>query len=402
MGRVEREMILKAFMKRPTTIIGIATALMFQIIFAVVWMTGYDGVSNRMDRLHVGIVNEDAGAGVQVANQLAASLPVKTEALPDVGEAQRKLDDRELQMVIRIPATFSADVADTGKTASIQYMLNESNPATIKSMMTAVADQVTATVNKMAIGQGAAQALAKAGMPADQASAAAGALSERVVSDMQSIHPVKGMNSQMVPMMMVLASYVGAMIMGMNMEQSSMAVAMATGAGKWRRFGTRAVINVAAAFVVSLVGTSLVAALGAQTEEGFLALWGIVFVVLLTFMFVTQMFLLLFGMGGMLFNILALSAQLVSSGAMVPRELLPSFYVHLGDGLPATYAVRGLMDVLFGGGGLGESVAVLLLIAAAAAIVGALAVALKPQKRPQAANAPAAAAPAAPAPSTQG
>jgi len=380
---------VKAFLKRPTTWIGIVTALMFQLIFSVVWMTGYDGVSDRMNRLHVGIVNEDAGIGAEVAKQLQSSLPVRTEIIADLEAAQEKLDDRELQMVIRIPPSFSADASDPSKTASIQYMLNESNPATIKSMMTAVADQVTASVNKMAVGQGIAQTLTQA-MPSDQASAAAGSLSERVVSDMQSIHPVKGMNNQMVPMMMVLASFVGAMIMGMNMEQSSMGVAMSTGAGKWGRFAARAWINIGAAFVVSLIGTLMVEAFGGQTDQGFLALWGIVFVLLLTFMFVSQMFLLLFGMAGMLFNVLALSAQLVSSGAMVPRELLPDFYVNLGNVLPATYAVRGLMDVLFGGGDLSESFGILALIAAIAVIVGALAVALKPQKLPRAAVVPAA------------
>lgn len=379
---------LKAFLKKPTTWIGIVTALMFQLIFSVVWMTGYNGVSDRLNRLHVGIVNEDAGIGSQVAQQLQSSLPVHTELFANMEAAREKLNDRELQMVIRIPSSFSADASDASKTASIQYMLNESNPATIKSMMTAVADQVTSSVNKLAVGQGIAQTLTQARMPADQASAAAGSLSERVVSDIQSINPVEGMNNQMVPMMMVLASFVGAMIMSMNMEQSSMGVAMATGAGKWSRFAARAWINIGAAVVVSLIGSLMVMAFGGQTEEGFLALWGIVFIVLLTFLFVSQMFLLLFGMAGMLFNVLALSAQLVSSGAMVPRELLPNFYVSLGDMLPATYAVRGLMDVLFGGGGLGESFGILALIAAIAVAVGALAVALKPQKLPKAAPAP--------------
>jgi len=382
---------LQAFMKRPTTWIGIATALMFQLIFSVVWMTGYDGVNDRMSQLTVGIVNEDAGFGAKIAEQLGTSLPVKTELFPSNEDALEKLNDRELQMVIRIPAEFSAAASDAGKTASIQYTLNESNPATIKSMMSSVAAQVTATVNKMAVGQGISRSLAQANVPAEQAAAAGGALSERVVSDMQSINRVEGMNNQMVPMMMVLASYVGAMIMGMNMEQSSMALAAAGASGKWRRFGTRAFINLIAAAVVSLVGTSLVMALGGQAEQGFFALWGTVFIILLTFMFVSQMFLLLFGMAGMLFNILTLSAQLVSSGAMVPRELLPDFYVGLGNGLPATYAVRGLMDVLFGGGGLGAAIGAMLIIAAAAVAVGALAVALKPQKLPRTAGAPAAA-----------
>ncbi|WP_157738012.1 hypothetical protein [Aneurinibacillus soli] len=45
-------------MKRRSTIVGIVTAVMFQVIFAVAWMTDYDGVTgaDRLKQLEVGIV----------------------------------------------------------------------------------------------------------------------------------------------------------------------------------------------------------------------------------------------------------------------------------------------------------------------------------------------------------
>ncbi|MBN2980165.1 MULTISPECIES: YhgE/Pip domain-containing protein [Cohnella] len=370
---------IKLFMKRPTTWVGIATALMFQLIFSIVWMTGYEGVTDRMDRLHVGIVNEDALMGDAVS-QLRAGLPVQTELLESMDAAMDRLDKRELQMIVRIPATFSADAAAADRQAEIEYVVNESNPALIKSMMTSISAQVTAQANKAAVGKGVEQMLLQARQPAEQASAASGALAERVVGNVRSVNPVAGMNNQMVPMMMVLASFVGSMIMSMNLEQSSMA--LAASAGRWRRFGARSLLNLAAAIVVSLVGAALILSLGGQAEQGFFALWGLLFVILLSFLFVTQMFLLLFGPAGMLFNILLLSIQLVSSGAMVPRELLGDFYVELGKFLPATYAVESGMDVLFGGAGAGRAIGILLLIAAIGAGVGAGAVALKKGRIP--------------------
>ena len=368
------------FMKRPTTWIGIATAFLFQLIFSVVWMTGYDGVTDRIENLRVGIVNEDEGLGVRVAEQLKSVLPVKTEALADMADAEKALNERGLQMVIRIPASFSADATAADKKAAIEYRLNESNPATIKTMMTGLSAQATAAVNKAIVAQGVQGALIQAKLPDDRAKPAAEALSERVTARIVSDNPVDGMNNQMVPMMLVLASYVGAMIMGMNLEQSSMM--LAGQAGRWQRFAARGAFNVAAAALVSLVGASLVSALGSGAEQGFLALWGMLFLVMLTFLFVSQMFLLLFGMGGMLFNILALSAQLVSSGAMVPRELLSGFYHGLGEALPATYAVEGMMNVLFGGPGIGGPAAGLTIIAAAALGLGAVAVAVKRGRQP--------------------
>jgi uncharacterized phage infection (PIP) family protein YhgE len=112
-------------------------------------------------------------------------------------------------------------------------------------------------------------------------------------------------------------------------------------------------------------------------------MWGFQALFLLTFMFVTQMFLILFGMAGMLFNIILLSAQLVSSGAMVPRELLSDFYLSLGKIFPATYAVEGSMNVLFGGPGIGGASLGLVIIMAAAALVGALTVGLRKDRIPE-------------------
>lgn len=50
---------LRALFKKPPVIVGIATALMFQVIFSVIWMTAYSGVNDRTKELTVAIVNED-------------------------------------------------------------------------------------------------------------------------------------------------------------------------------------------------------------------------------------------------------------------------------------------------------------------------------------------------------
>jgi ABC-type multidrug transport system permease subunit len=167
------------------------------------------------------------------------------------------------------------------------------------------------------------------------------------------------------------------MIMGMNFQQSTMAVQAQ--AGKWNTVLVKAVLNAVSAVLVALVGTSLVALLGGQFEQGFLHMWLFQSLFLLTFMFVSQMFLSLFGLAGMLFNIMLLSVQLVSSGAIVPRELLSDFYTGLGRLLPATYAVDGNMNILFGGGPITGDCAALLLIMATAMAVTAVAVAFKKQ-----------------------
>ncbi|BBH24392.1 hypothetical protein Back11_57370 [Paenibacillus baekrokdamisoli] len=368
---------LQALMKRPTTMVGIITAIMFQVIFSVIWMTGYNGITDRTDQLSIAIVNEDQQLGQQVAGKLEKELPFQMSQIDNLEDAKRQLDERDLQMIIYIPADFTSKASAADSQAAVKYFINGSNPALIKSIMSGVATTVTSQVNQNAVAAGVESALGAANMPSEQAAAAAQGLSSRVTSDIQTVNAVKGMNNQMAPMMLVLASFVGAMIMGMNIEQSAMAIRAHV--GRWNRFGARSVINVLAAIIVSLVGSSLIVAFGGQTEQGFLQLWLFQFLFVVTFMFVSQMFLYLFGLTGMLFNIILLSAQLVTSGAIVPRELLSGFFVGLGNVLPATYAVEGAMNTLFGGPGVGSEVGALLLITTVAIIISALAVALKRQ-----------------------
>lgn len=368
---------LQAFMKRPTTWVGLITAIMFQVIFSVIWMTGYNGVTDRIDQLKIAVVSEDQQMGQQISTGLLQSLPFNMSKIDSLADAKDQLNARELQMVVVVPADFTQKASAADGTASIQYLINESNPALIKSIMSGAAAQITAQINGQAVAGGIQTVLGNMSMPADQAAAAAQGLSQRVTSDVQSTNVVKGMNNQMVPMMMVLASYVGAMIMGMNFEQSSMAVSGSV--SRWRRFAARSVINVIAAVVVSLVGSTLLASFGGQMTQGFVHIWLFQLLFVLTFIFVSQLFLYLFGMAGMLFNIILLSAQLVTSGAIVPRELLSDFYIKLGDALPATYAVEGTMNILFGGPAATSDALTLSLIAVIAIAISMFAVAMKKQ-----------------------
>ena len=377
---------LRTLFKKPPVIVGIVTALMFQVIFSVIWMTAYSGVNDRAKELTVAIVNEDGEMSKGIADSLAGTLPFHTVSNLSAAEALDQLNHHQVHMVLDIPAGFNELLQTAGSTAEIKYTINEANPVTIKSMMQGVSQSVTNTINKQATAQGVQTVLTASGAPADQAAEAATNLTTRVEGTTTSINPVNGMNNQMVPMMMVLASYVGAMIMGMNL-QTAMGMLSST-YSRLTLFGG-VVINVGSALVVSLLGSSLIVALGGQIAQGFVAFWLFQALFLCTFMFFSQFFLICFGPAGSLFNIISLSLQLVSSGAMVPRELLNSFYSGIGQYLPATYAVQGIMSVQLGGPGVQSaagSIVIVLLVAIALSLVVTL---LKKQRMPAGAPRPA-------------
>lgn len=360
---------IAAFLKPATTKVGIITAITFQLLFSIIWMTGYSGVSDNTKNLKIAIVNEDQAMGGKIVQSLQSNLPFQTEVIASNEEAQSKLNLREVQMVMHISPDFSKKLQTPGQTAPITYTVNESNPSMTKSIMQAVAGNITATVNKEAVAAGASAVLTQMNpqLPAEQATQIAQGLASKVSSDIQSTNKVKDMPNQMLPMMLVLASIVGTMIMGMNFSVTTNLLGASL--SKTQKMAARIGITVVAAIVVGLISAIMVVSLGGHVDKGFVALWGFESLFLLTFALVAQMFLTLFGNAGMLFNIAMLSLQLVSSGAIVPRELLSDFYHSISNFFPATYAVNGLMNILFGGPGVGSEVGFLFVIAAVALVI---------------------------------
>ncbi|MDR6551930.1 ABC transporter permease [Paenibacillus qinlingensis] len=368
------------FLKPATTKVGIITAITFQLLFSIIWMTGYSGVSDNTKNLKIAIVNEDQAMGGKIVQSLQSNLPFKTEVISSNEEAQSKLNNREVQMVMHISPDFSKKLQTPGQTAPISYTVNESNPSMTKSIMQAVAANITSTVNKEAVAAGASAVLTQMNpqLAAEQATQIAQGLASKVSSDIQSTNKVKDMPNQMLPMMLVLASIVGTMIMGMNFSVTSNVLGASL--TKTQKMAARTSITVIAAVVVGLISATMVVALGGSVDKGFAELWGFESLFLLTFALVAQMFLTLFGNAGMLFNIAMLSLQLVSSGAIVPRELLSHFYHSISNFFPATYAVNGLMNILFGGPGVGHEVGFLFVIAAVAFAIDMLVVVAKKAK----------------------
>jgi len=364
---------LKAFWKRPTTIVGIVTAVMFQIIFAVVWMTAYDGVTaaDRLKQLEVGIVASDP-AGRELAGKLAKELPVSARFLESGAEAEKLLNERKIQMVMTIPRNLRDALMDPQRTAVIRYSINESNPALTASLMSSIAAQTTAAANNVAVAQGLKAAFVQGKLPTVEAAPP----SKRIVSEFANKNVVQGMNNQMAPMMLLLASYVGTMIMSMNIAQSSVALAVA-GTGRWQLFAARNALNAAAAILVSLIGSALFMLLGGKGSTRFPDDVGLS-VPVCAFLFAVIAVIpysIRYGRDADEHSAVVHSACDIGSHAA--SELLSAFYHRLGAALPASHAVEGTMDILFGGSGAGFASLSLLFFILLSAGLSAIVIALR-------------------------
>lgn len=355
---------LKNLLKQPLTYVGIVTAIAFQLIFFSVWMTAYDGVEKRFDQLAISIVNNDADLGKSVTKGLVNDLPFKTSEEKHLKQALSKMNNRQIEMVIYIPAKFNETLKQTGK-AEIKFYINQATASLGKQAMEATAKQITQQLNTNILTKKLEilpvqldKELSKA-LPKELTPQIIKTIETQLQNSTSSITPVikktnnvEGFKTTMVPMMIVLASFVGAMIMSMQINEASLNL---KNANKWSLYASRQFINLTVALLLSLITPELMSMFNIQLQTSILTAMVFQTLVFFAFLSIAQMFLYLFGKGGMLLNILLLSLQLVTSGVIVPRTMLSVFYYDFSSLLPATYAADGYFTLIFGGDSLNNN-----------------------------------------------
>ncbi|MGG0177655.1 YhgE/Pip domain-containing protein [Gottfriedia acidiceleris] len=335
-----------SIIKTQSVMIGLITAIIFQVLFSIIWLTGYDHVTDRINKFKIIIVNSDSKIGDQIANSLEENLKFKVTQLSDIKSAMKKLDDRKVQMVIHLPEDFTETLQNNEK-AKIIYSLNESNPSMLKGVMQIVQNNVTSTINKEMVKSGLQNTFEQMEVPSYTANELVQGLSDRVHPVVNNINKVSNFSKLMVPMMLVMASFTGAMLFILEMNKAFKPYKILY--NRWQRFGTRVLLIFTAAILISTFGTIMVNLMGVHSDQGFFTMWFFQIIYVLTFLFLAQIpFFIVSDAGGWV-NIAMLSIQLLSSGTTIPRELLSSFYQTVSNFLPATYAVEGIMKLVTGG-----------------------------------------------------
>lgn len=387
---------LKALFRIRETYIGIVATIAFQLIFFSVWMTAYDGVNDRTQNLKIGIVNEDIGIGQTLTEGIQDSLPFTTKTFSSMKEAEKQLDQRNIHMLIHIPATFTTQLQN-GKETSIIYSINQANATLVKSTMDSVAKQVTEEVNQhvYALQQGEtvkafSQQFTQLPLEQDVAtiiqetvkSTLTNLKSHAVSSTILKTNNVEGFAANFVPLMVIISSFVGAMVMIMQHQQAA-EIVQAT-VSKWSLFFGRQLINFIVAFTLPLLTIALMHLFSITSEKSFLTIYLFQSFMFWAFLSLAQVFVIVFGNLGMVFNICALSLQLVTSGVLVPKEMLSDFYFKLANLLPATYGADGYFTIIFGGSteSLRKNIGSLGMIIAVTLVISIIVVAVKHSKSP--------------------
>jgi len=352
---------LQALLRVRETYIGIVATIAFQLIFFTIWMTAYDGVNERAEQLSIGIVVEDSVMGQQVAQNIKGSTPFGMEDYSSMKEAERALNERQINMIMQIPADFTNQI-QAGKEAEIIYAINQANASVAKNMMEGVAKQLTEEINQALYPMQQNQAVAVfaqqfAQLPFEQHTAQQITTSVKTTVMNVKDHPVdgtivktndvKGFAANFVPLMVIISSFVGAMVMIMQHQQAAQLVQDSL--SKWQLFLARQLLNVGVAFTLPFITIGLMHLFNIDSQESLLSIYLFQSVMYLAFLSLAQVFVIAFGNMGMIFNICALSLQLVTSGVLVPKTMLSEGYKQVAAMLPATYGADGYYTIIFGG-----------------------------------------------------
>ncbi|MED1268833.1 ABC transporter permease [Bacillus mycoides] len=364
--------ILKQFLKLPGTYVGMVVALSFQLIFFCVWLTAYDGVDERADQMRIAIVNGDANIGSKMAEGLQKNLPFQAEKEMSMEKAKEEMNNHAYDMIIEIPASFSKDINEAGKT-NLNFHINQANAMMAKQMMEGAAKQIRDNVNKEIASYKKQAIVGKLqAVGPENVEVIKGLTGDSIGFTVHKVNDAKGFSVNMVPLMIVLASFVGAMIMSMELSKVAKEVE-----GGWSNFLSRQIINGTVSILLACITMGLMKGFHIEVQETVWNIWMFQAIVFFAFLSLTQMFITVFGNAGMLFNIISLSLQLVSSGVMVPHAMLSKTYQTIGELFPATYAANGYYTIIFGGVNLAENIISLLLIILVTQLVAGITLVIK-------------------------
>ncbi|GAJ25397.1 hypothetical protein JCM15457_261 [Liquorilactobacillus sucicola DSM 21376 = JCM 15457] len=147
----------RKFLLSKGTLGALIMILFYGLVMIGTYFSGYKAIPHKVKDLPVAIVNEDTQSR-SLKKQLKSDLPfhhIRTQY--SIKQAQRKLKNRDVYMIIQIPQNFHSDIVKQRQDTNLKFWINESNPATAVTAMESTANLVGASIkNKVNLASGQA------------------------------------------------------------------------------------------------------------------------------------------------------------------------------------------------------------------------------------------------------
>ncbi len=364
---------------------GILVPVLFQLVYLCIAIPAIKDGNSRMSEFNIAIVNEDQLLGTEIAANLIQVLPFKTEASSDLNASLDAMNDGDFNMVIHITADFTASV-QSGE-ARISYYINQAAPSMTKQVMEGAATSINQILNeqafeniKEAIAANSTAALGQAGLPENVLSVISAQIGQafdalqyiNIEGDIRKVNESEGFAQGVLPFFIFLVYFVGCIIMSalhvlaykpLNVEFS-----------RWKILFSQFITNIIVSLAIPGVVIGIIAAFGIPFNLEIWVIWGLLSIGFFTLLYTIQAFTNWFGYEGLAAVAILFPLQLVSSGLIYSKEILPAFYVTAADYLPATYFGNGLLKAFYGGSPVSQDIYILLIMAGVMLLLSSLSV----------------------------
>jgi uncharacterized phage infection (PIP) family protein YhgE len=378
--------IVKKLFKNKLFMIGLLIPLIFQIVYLCIAIPAIKYGDTGIQELNIAIVNEDTVLGKDVSQKLVQVLPFNTFESSDLPGSLNFMNEGEFNMVVYIASDFTAKCQQGG--AQVSYYINQAAPSMTKQAMERTAISINQTLNensfnsiKDTLKKYSLEGLAKAGLPEVAQAQISANLSTTfdtlkyttIKADLQKVNNADGFAQGVLPFFIFLTYFVGSIIVTILHLQAYKALVKEF--SRVKILFTQLSINLIYSLLVPSIVVGLCACFDIPFSLGVGITWLLLSVGFFTLLSTVQMFANWFGIPGMGVAVLLLfPLQLITSGLIYSKEILPSFYSAVSNYLPATYLGDGMLKVFYGGPSISEDFWILLLMSAIVICLSALTV----------------------------
>jgi uncharacterized phage infection (PIP) family protein YhgE len=377
--------IFKKLKKNKLFMLGLLVPVLFQIIYLSIAIPAIKGGNDGITNLTIAVVNEDPLLGNEVSANLLSVLPFKTEKLSGLDDALDDMDNGGYNMVIYIPADFTLKTQQGA--AQISYYINQAAPSMTKQVMESAAININQVLNessfdavKETLKQNSAVILGQITLPEDVLAQISGYINQAfdsinytsITGDIRKVNNSDGFTQTVLPFFVFLIYFVSCILITILhlLTYKSLGGEFSNG----KILASQLITNIIASLVIPGVVIGLLACFGIPFSLNIGLVWLLLSVGFFTFLYTIQAFTNWFDMPGMLAVALLFPLQLVSSGLIYSKEILPAFYAAISDYLPATYFGSGTLKMFYGEISISSEIYMLLIIAAVMLTLSSLSV----------------------------
>jgi ABC-type multidrug transport system permease subunit len=368
---------MKEVLRNRLTYVALILPSLIALLFLAIFLPAIDRADQNLKGFHLDIVNEGGASTAALAHQLAMHVPFSTK-LTTRDVALQDVSRDTAQMVVVIPNSFATDVQH-GR-AKLTFILNGAAPTSTQSLLESAESKLVEAVNDAVYAKAQSQV-----RQALKEQIGASAVATRngtahpmlpdiprtlVVAKTTYVHHASSRTASLVPFLLLITSFIGAMAMSVVSYQ---AISTIRRSGRiLSTLGMQTSINVLTSAIVGLVWLGALHLANVTEAVSFWGAWAYLSLAEFLMLCVIQLFVYLLGLPGLALGLLLFPLQLVTSGVLVPKQLLPAAYNDLAAWLPGGYLID-LANRVYDGSPLPDHfwwVAIAFIFVAMAAVVG--------------------------------